>query len=48
MWAGHYAETVEVFSQALVDSNRAILRRVLAEKSALGNRRDVVLLHRLA
>jgi hypothetical protein len=35
-------------AEGLADSNRRILRKVLAVKSALGNRRDINLLHSLA
>jgi CRP-like cAMP-binding protein len=42
------ADRSVLFSEALEDRNRAILRRILCVQAALGNHRDVSLLHHLA
>jgi CRP-like cAMP-binding protein len=48
MQTGGCADHSVLFSQALEERNRAILRRILCVQAALGNHRDVSLLHHLA
>jgi CRP-like cAMP-binding protein len=45
---GACAERSALFSEALEDRNRAILRRILCVQAALGDQREVLLLHHLA
>ena len=48
MQAGGHPTHGALFSEALEDRNHAILGRVLAVQAALGDRRDISLLHHLA